>query len=102
VFCDQFGKQHPRWPVSGTGQSRRGRRYPVHAAFATSFGVPATVVVEFTKTSFIDSTVVAALVRRSLGGETLLLVVPREASCFVAPLRFGDGLGDRVHQITAF
>jgi anti-anti-sigma regulatory factor len=33
--------------------------------------------VEFTQTSFIDSTVVAALVRRSLGGETLLLVVPR-------------------------
>ena len=32
---------------------------------------------EFTQTSFIDSTVVAALVRRSRAGETLLLVVPR-------------------------
>jgi anti-anti-sigma regulatory factor len=36
-----------------------------------------TVVVEFTQTSFIDSTVAGALVKRSRAGETLVLVVPR-------------------------
>ena len=40
---------------------------------------PAPPWLGLTQTSFIGSTVVAAIVRRSRDGETLLLVVPREA-----------------------
>ena len=48
----------------------------IDAAFAR-IDATGTTVVEFTHTSFIDSTIVGGLVKRSRGGETLLLVVPR-------------------------
>jgi anti-anti-sigma regulatory factor len=53
----------------------------IDAAFERISATGMTVVVDFTQTSFIDSKVVAALVRRSRGGETLLLVVPRGMRC---------------------
>jgi anti-anti-sigma regulatory factor len=49
----------------------------IDAAFERISVTGTTVVVDFNQTSFIDSKVVAALVRRSRAGETLLLVVPR-------------------------
>jgi len=53
----------------------------VEAAF-DQVGVTSATVVDFTRSSFVDSTIVGVFVRRSRGGATLLLVVPRE--CAVA------------------
>jgi anti-anti-sigma regulatory factor len=49
----------------------------IAAAFERISVTGTTVVVEFTQTSFSDSTVAGALVKRSRAGETLVLVVPR-------------------------
>jgi anti-anti-sigma factor len=39
-----------------------------------------TIVVDFTETRFIDSTVINALIERARRGETLLLVAPRTST----------------------
>jgi anti-anti-sigma factor len=65
------------WVVELAGEHDVSTAPLVDAAFAPTEASGGTVVVEFTQTSFIDSTVVGALVTRSRRGETLLLVVPR-------------------------
>jgi anti-anti-sigma factor len=64
------------WVLELAGEHDLSTAPLVEAAFSR-IGVTGTTVVEFTQTSFIDSSVVHALVSRSRGGETLLLVVPR-------------------------
>jgi anti-anti-sigma factor len=65
------------WVLELAGEHDLSTTPLVAAAFERISRTGTTVVVEFTQTSFIDSTVVAALVKRSRRGETLLLVVPR-------------------------
>ena len=48
----------------------------VRAAFETIEASGTTVVVDFTDASFIDSSVMNALIKRARDGETLLLVAP--------------------------
>ena len=48
----------------------------VDSAFEPTEATGTTVLVDFSETSFIDSTVAGALVKRARNGETLLLVVP--------------------------
>jgi anti-anti-sigma regulatory factor len=67
------------WVLELAGEHDLATLPLVDAAFSRIGLTGMTVVVEFTQTSFIDSTVVSSLVKRSLAGETLLLVVP-EAS----------------------
>jgi anti-anti-sigma factor len=75
VETEQLGPS--LWVLELAGEHDLSTAPLVAAAFERISVTGTTVVVEFTQTSFIDSTVVAALVRRSLDGETLLLVVPR-------------------------
>jgi len=63
----------------------------VEAAF-DQVGVTGATVVDFTRSSFVDSTIVGVFVRRSRGGATLLLVVPRE--CAVRRVLSRVGLTD--------
>jgi anti-anti-sigma regulatory factor len=63
------------WVLELAGEHDLATAPLVDAAFSR-IGVSGTTVVEFTQTSFIDSSVVHAL-SRSRAGETLLLVVPR-------------------------
>jgi anti-sigma B factor antagonist len=49
----------------------------IDAAFAPIEASGTTVVVEFAQASFVDSSVVGALINRSRSGETLLVVAPR-------------------------
>lgn len=64
------------WVVELAGEHDVSTAPLVDAAFAQIDAIGSTVVVDFTETSFIDSTVVGELVKRSRRGETLLLVAP--------------------------
>lgn len=65
------------WVIELAGEHDISTAPLVDSAFARIDAIGTTVVVDFTQTSFIDSTVVGELVKRSRGGETLLLVAPR-------------------------
>jgi len=68
------------WVLELAGEHDLATAPVVDAAFSRIGVTGTTVLVEFTQTSFIDSTVVGALVKRSRAGETLLLVVPRSSA----------------------
>jgi anti-anti-sigma factor len=74
VETEQLGPS--LWVLKLAGEHDVSTAPLVAAAFERIGVTGTTVVVEFTQTSFIDSTVVHALVSRWRGGETLLLVVP--------------------------
>ena len=65
------------WVLKLAGEHDLSTAPAIDAAFERISVTGTTVVVDFNQTSFIDSTVIAALARRSRSGETLLLVVPR-------------------------
>jgi anti-sigma B factor antagonist len=65
------------WVLKLAGEHDLSTAPAIDAAFERIEATGTTVVVDFNQTSFIDSTVAAALARSSRGGETLLLVVPR-------------------------
>ena len=68
------------WVLKLAGEHDLSTAPAIDAAFERIEATGTTVVVDFTQTSFIDSTVIAALARRSRSGETLLLVVPRRGA----------------------
>lgn len=64
------------WVLKLLGEHDLSTAALVDAAFEPIEATGTTVLVDFSETSFIDSTVVGALLKRARRGETLLLVVP--------------------------
>lgn len=65
------------WVLKLVGEHDLSTAPAVDAAFEQIEASGTTVVVDFTETSFIDSTVLGALITRARRGETLLLVAPK-------------------------
>lgn len=67
------------WLVELAGEHDVSTAPRVEAAF-DQIDMTGTIVVDFSRASFVDSTIVGVVVRRWRGGATLLLVVPREGA----------------------
>jgi anti-anti-sigma factor len=65
------------WLVELAGEHDLTTAPLVEAAF-DQIGTTGTIVVDFSRASFVDSTIVGLVVRRWRGGAAPLLVVPRE------------------------
>ena len=68
------------WVVKLIGEHDLATAPLIASAFEQTAATGTTVVVDFTETSFIDSTVAGALIKRARNGETLLLVVPKNSA----------------------
>lgn len=67
------------WVLKLTGEHDLSTAAIVDTAFEPIEASGTTVLVDFTETSFMDSTVVGALIKRVRNGETLLSSCPRTA-----------------------
>lgn len=65
------------WVLKLVGEHDLSTAPLVDAAFEPIDASGTTVVVDFTEASFIDSTVLGALIKRARRGETLFLVAPK-------------------------
>jgi anti-anti-sigma factor len=68
------------WVLQLVGEHDLSTAPTIEAAFERIAETGTTVVVDFGEASFIDSTVIQALVRSMKRGENLLLVVPKRSA----------------------